>query len=149
MTTELSRYNPFDELRQMQRFMDRVWGNPRIAREDVDLGAWEDTLAVDVFDHNNELVVKAAMPGIDPKDVHVDVADGVLYIRGETKSETNVDEKDWHRREVRYGKCSRSFRLPANLDVANATAKVENGMLRVAFPKTEAAKAKSIAVKVT
>jgi HSP20 family protein len=147
MPTDLTRFNPFDDMRHMQRWMDRWWG-PRISREDVELTTFDDALAVDVFEKDGNLVVKAALPGVDPKDIDVNVTDGVLYIKAETKSETDVKEGDWHRQEFRYGKYARSFRMPPDIDTTRAVAKYENGMLRLTFPRTEAAKPRSIHVDV-
>lgn len=150
MTAEITRFNPLDEVRNLQRQMDRFWfGTPRIAREDVELNNLEEALAVDVYEKDGNVVIKAALPGVDKKDIDVNVTDGVLYIRAETRAESEVKEEDWYRRESRYGKVARSFRLPTDIDTAKATAKYENGILRLSFPMTAAAKAKSIHVDVT
>lgn len=150
MSSEITRWNPADELRQMQRFMDRFWYTaPRLARDDFELTALDAALAVDIFEKDGNVVVKAALPGVKPNEIDVNVSDGVLHIRAESKAEEDVHEGDYHRKEYRYGKYSRSFRLPDNLDTTKASAKYENGMLRLTFPKTEAAKPKSIQVNVT
>jgi HSP20 family protein len=150
MAQELMRWNPMQEIRDMQRQMDRFfYGWPRVAREDVELTAMDEALAVDIFEKGNNIVVKTALPGVDPKDIVVNITDGVLLIQAETKAEENVDEGNYHRREYRYGKTSRSFRLPENVDTQKVTSAYHNGMLRLTFPKTDAAKAKSIRVPVT
>lgn len=150
MLTDIVRFNPTDDLRQMQRFMDRFWGNyPRTAREDVELTTFEEAaLPVDVFEANGNLVVKAALPGVEAKDIDINVTDGVLSIRAETRTEKDVTEGNWHRQEYRYGKYARSFRMPPDVDASKAMAKFENGMLRLTFPKSEPTKDKSIHVKV-
>lgn len=147
MPTDITRFDPFGDLRNMERWMDRFWG-PRYPREDVAFTAYEDALPVDVYEHDGNLVLKAAMPGVNPKDIEVNVNDGVLYIKAESKAEEEVKEGDWYRREFRYGKTTRSFRMPPDVDTTKATAKYENGMLRLTFPKATEAGPKSISVKV-
>ncbi len=150
MANEMLRWNPLTDLRDMQRQMDRFfYGWPRVAREEVELATMDEALAVDIFEKDNTIVVKTALPGVDVKDIDVNITDGVLHIKAETRAEENVDERNYHRREYRYGKFSRSFRLPENLDLQKVTSKFENGMLRLTFPKTEAAKGKSFRVNVT
>lgn len=150
MAFEIARFNPMDEFRNLERQMDRFMaGFPRIRREDVDLGNVDEVLAVDVYEKDGNLVVKAAVPGIDKKDIDVNVTDGILYIRAESKAESEVKEENWYRRESRYGKFSRSFRLPPNVDATKVKANYEDGMLRLSFPLMAEAKAKSIHVNVT
>lgn len=133
----------------MQRLMDRFWlAGPRLGFSDAELTSEGAMPAVDIFEKDGNVVVKAALPGVKPEEIDVNVSDGVLYIRAETKAEEDVHEKDYHRKEYRYGKYARSFRLPDNLDASKASAKYENGMLRLTFPKTEAAKPKPIKVSV-
>lgn len=149
MATEMSRFNPFDELRNMQRQMDRFgFGLPRVAREDIELTNLDEALSVDVYEKDGNLVVKAALPGVDKKDIDVNVADGILYIRAESKAETEVKEENYYRRESRYGKFSRSFRLPPEIDTTKATAKYEDGMLRLTFPMMAESKSTSLHVNV-
>lgn len=149
MGNEIARWNPAEELRQMQRLMDRFWlAEPRLGFSDAELTSEGALPAVDIFEKDGNVVVKAALPGVKPEEIDVNVSDGVLYIRAETKAEEDVHEKDYHRKEYRYGKYARSFRLPDNLDASKATAKYENGMLRLIFPKTEATKPKPIKVSV-
>lgn len=146
----MMRWHPLNDLRDMQRQMDRFfYGWPRVAREDVELASMDEPLPVDIFEKDNCVVVKAALPGVDKKDIDVNITDGVLHIKAETRAEEDIDEKNYHRREYRYGKYTRSFRLPENVDVQKVTSRFENGILRLLFPKTDAAKGKSIHVSVT
>lgn len=145
---ELIQWKPGNELRQVQRLMDRLFW-PSIAREDVDLPSFDEALAVDIFEKDGNVVVKAALPGVSKDDINVNVTDGILSIRAETEAEENVDEKNYHRKEYRYGKYYRSFRLPNNLDTSKVAATYKDGMLRLTFPRTETAKANTISVKVT
>jgi HSP20 family protein len=145
-----SRFDPFDDLRNMRRVLDRFMGGtfPLVAREDVEFGGLEEPLPVDVFERGNEVIVKAALPGVDPKDVDIRVTDGILHIRAETKDEQDVQTENYHRHEYRYGRFARSFRLPPNLDTTKAEAKYDNGMLRLSFPKTEESRERSMRIEV-
>lgn len=147
MANDLLRWDPMDELRQMRRFMDRVVPGV-VRREEVEFGGLDEALPVDIFEKDNQIIVKTALPGVDPKDIQVDVTDGVLHIRAETKAEKDVNDVDYHRREYRYGRFSRAFRLPPNVDASKAVAKFEHGMLRLSFPKTQPQQGKTLKLEV-
>ena len=136
----------------MNKLMDRAmhgWPQwPRVLREDVELSAIDKTLPVDIFEQDNAIVVKAALPGVDPKDINVQINDGVLQISAETRSEETVDENDYHRREYSYGKWSRSFRLPNDVAGDKAKASFDNGMLRLTIPHTGESKPRSLKIEV-
>jgi HSP20 family protein len=144
-----NRFDPFDDLRNLRRMMERMMGGGLpLQQGDVEFGGLDEPLPVDVFEKDNQIIVKAALPGVDPKDVDIRVTDGILHIRAETRDEKDVNDEHYHRHEYRYGRFSRSFRLPPNLDHSKAEAHYENGMLRLAFPKTEEAKQRSIQIEV-
>jgi HSP20 family protein len=147
MANDLLRWDPMDELRQMRRWMDRLAPAP-VRREEIEFGGLDEALPVDIYEKDDQIVVKTALPGVDPKDIQVDVTDGVLHIRAETKAEQDVNDADYHRREYRYGRFSRAFRLPPNVDTKAAKARFEHGMLRLAFPKVQKEQAQSIKLEV-
>ena len=150
MRRDPARFDLFEDFRSMRRLMDRFMGGGMpMAYSGDDLGGLEEPLPVDVFEKGDEVIVKAALPGVNPDDVDIRVADGILHIRAESRDEQDVDEGDFHRREYRYGRFSRSFRLPPNLDTTKAEAQYDNGMLRLRFPKTEAAGERSIKIEVS
>jgi HSP20 family protein len=92
-------------------------------------------IKVEEFVQDGTLVVKAELPGIDPqKDVEVTVEGGLLNIRAERREEQETTEKDFHRRELRYGSFARSIALPDGVDEAAVTAKYVNGVLEVRAP---------------
>lgn len=147
MTTSVSRWDPFQELANMRGMFDRMLdGNfPRIARsggDDFTAGG----LGLDVYETNDEYVVKAAVPGVEPKDVEIEVEDDVLTIRGESRHSEEVTEDQFLRRELRWGRFERSLRLPPTVDAENAHAAFENGMLRLSLPKRPEAKSKTIKI---
>jgi HSP20 family protein len=101
------------------------------------------TPKIDVTESNGGLEVTAELPGVDEKDVDITLADGVLTIRGEKKSERDEEdkEKNWHIVERNYGSFARSIRLPFDPDMNKVEARFDKGVLRVRLPKSaEAAK---------
>ncbi len=140
----LTRWDPFSEFRTLRRAMDRPFFDfygPTIWRRDTL------TFPVDVSETDEQVVVKAALPGIQPEDVDISVNDGVLTIKGETKSEESSDGENYHRREIRYGAFFRSVPLPASVNDDKAEAGFKDGVLTVALPKAEEAKPKQIKIK--
>ncbi len=101
---------------------------------------------VDIRETSDALVVHAELPGIDKKDVHLDIRDGTLTISGERKHEKEVTEESVHRLERAYGRFSRSFTLPRDIDVDKVNATMKNGVLEVRLAKVESAKPKAITI---
>jgi HSP20 family protein len=104
--------------------------------------------AVDIYETENELVVKADLPDVDEKDLDVRVEDNTLTIRGERKFEKSVTEDNFLRVERAYGAFSRSFSLPHTVNAEAIQAGYKNGVLNVHIPKREEAKPKQIKVNV-
>ncbi len=140
----LVRWDPF-AVRGVHRHMDRLFGDffgPRVMTwEPAELG-----FALDVYETDDVLVLKGALPGVRPEEVDISVTDGVLTIKGETKSEEETKDGNYHRRELRYGAFSRSVALPTRVDHDKAEAKFENGILTISLPKAEEVKPKSIKI---
>lgn len=104
--------------------------------------------AVDMIDKENEVVVKATLPGMKSKDIEVTTVGNTLSIKGEIKEEKEEGEEgEYIYRERRYGSFCRSFTLPEEIDVDQAEAEFEDGILTLKLPKTETAKRKSITIK--
>ncbi|RLE06076.1 MAG: Hsp20/alpha crystallin family protein [Candidatus Aminicenantes bacterium] len=106
------------------------------------------TPAVDVWQDENNVYAQCPLPGVDPKDVKVSVENDVLTIEGKSERKTEVDEKNYYRREVRYGAFHRAVALPAAVNGDKAKAEFENGVLKVTVPKEERVKPKTIKVQV-
>ncbi len=96
-----------------------------------------------------DLVVKAELPGIDPKDIDISLNEGVLTIKGEKKQEKEEKEEGYHLIERSYGSFTRSIRLPREIQNEKISASYKNGVLRITLPKTEEAKKKEVKIKVT
>jgi HSP20 family protein len=103
--------------------------------------------ALDVYHTPNEVVVKAALPGLKPEDVSIDITGETLTIKGETKAEQEIKKEDYLYQERRYGAFSRSLVLPSGLKPDKAKAKMEDGFLTLTIPKAEEVKPKAIKVK--
>jgi HSP20 family protein len=114
--------------------------------EESNLTAWAP--AVDINENEHELVVKADLPGIDPKALDIRVENNVLSIRGERKFEKKVNEDNYLRVERTYGSFSRSFALANTVNPEGIQAEYQNGVLTLNLPKREEAKPKQIKVQV-
>jgi HSP20 family protein len=104
-------------------------------------------LAIDMFETKDEVVVKAALPGVKPEEVEVTITGNTLTISGESKEENEVKEKDYLRQERRYGSFTRTVSLPDGLKADKADASFQNGVLTLKIPKSEEVKPKTIQVK--
>jgi HSP20 family protein len=146
------RWEPFRDLQAVQDRLNRVFdeafrGVPRGGDDDWALGGqWAPS--VDIFENDGNLVLKAELPGIEPKDVDVRVENNVLTLRGERKFESEVKREKYHRVERAYGTFSRSFTLPNVVDTEKIKADYKDGVLQVTLPQREEAKPKQIQVSV-
>ena len=104
--------------------------------------------AVDIEETDKEVIVKAELPGLDPKDVDISVADNILTIKGEKQEERKEEKRHVHLTERRYGSFARSFLLPAEVKTEKVEANYGKGVLEIRLPKAEHAKAKKITVNV-
>jgi HSP20 family protein len=104
---------------------------------------------VDIYENENDIVLKAELPGIDPKDVEVKVEDNTLYLKGERKFEKEVKDENYHRIERSYGSFARSFSLPNSINAEKVKAEFKDGLLTLTLPKREEAKPKTIKIDVS
>ncbi len=143
------RWEPFRDLLTSQDRFNRLFNQTLgqvFGEEDGKLGTWSP--AVDIFENDQNVVLKAELPGIDPKDVDVQVENNTLYLKGQRKFENEVKEKDYHRIERSYGTFMRSFSLPITINAEKVTADYKNGVLTLTLPKKEEAKPKTIKISV-
>jgi HSP20 family protein len=110
-------------------------------------GAWSP--AVDIYEKDGNIVLKAELPGIEAKDVDVRVENNVLTLQGERRFEQEVQKESYQRVERSYGTFSRSFTLPTVIDTDQIKAEFKDGLLRMTLPKKEEAKPKQISIDVT
>ena len=119
-----------------------------IRRFDIGPAVTYRSLPLDVVEEDDDILVHASVPGVRPEDIQVSVADGVLTIEGETRTEHEDNDGSYLVRERRSGKYRRALRLPDTLDADKAESHYESGVLTVKFPKVEAKKARKLEVKV-
>jgi HSP20 family protein len=143
----LTRFEPFSVAGTLQDQINRVF-NDVLGRsgEESNLTTWAP--AVDIFEIEHELVVKADLPDIDPKDLDIRVENNILTIRGERKFEKKVDQDNYLRVERAYGSFARSFTLANTVNSEAIKADYQNGVLTLSIPKREEAKPKQIKVNV-
>jgi HSP20 family protein len=126
----LLNVNPIHEFRAMEEVMERLFQTP-MAPNRTGLPM----LAVDIVERGNNLVIRAAVPGVQPNELDVTVDNGVLTIRGETKHESASEDEKVYRREISTGAFTRSVRLPENVDVNAIQAEFRLGMVEITIPR--------------
>ena len=141
---------------EMERAFDRFFG-----RNWPSLKRWSDFPAVDdlfeveglripsldVVDRENEVLVRAEIPGIEKKDISVSLSDNLLTIKGESRKEEKEEKGDYHRHEISCSSYARSVTVPANVDASKTVANLKDGILEVTLPKIESSKRKTITVQ--
>lgn len=147
-TREFSAFDPFRNIEErMRRFFGEGFDPfKKLAEENWSLATWSPTC--DIYENDNEIVVKAELPEVKKEDVNVSIDNNILTIRGERKFSEETKKENYHRLERSYGEFFRSFTLPAFVDAGKVNAEFKDGMLRVTMPKREEAKPKQIEVKV-
>ena len=144
--------DPFrDFQRQMNRLFDEFFGEAPLAERDRG-PAWAPATfmpRVDVSETDTEVKVSAELPGMDEKDISVELQDDVLVLRGEKKSEQEEQGKNWFRREQSYGSFHRAVELPAGVDASKAKAQFKKGVLTFTAPKRpeEQARRKTVPIQ--
>lgn len=148
MSTKMTHWDPFRGVNTLQEQLNRLF-------DDSFRGRWNESAlttwapAVDIFETENELVVKADLPDIAEKDLDVRVENNMLTIQGERKFEETVDKDNYLRVERAYGSFTRSFALPNTVDADKIRAEYKNGVLTVQLPKRAEAKPKQVKVQVS
>ena len=143
----ITRWDPFRNFTAFQDQFNRVFESTLKANQDNStLTTWAP--AVDIYETENELVLKADLPDVEEKDIDVRVENNMLTIRGERKFEQNVKEDNYLRVERTYGTFSRSFSLPNTVNTEAIQATYKNGVLSVQLPKRAESKPKQVKVNV-
>ena len=126
------------------RLGDRFSGPREHERSFWDNGAWSPALESRV--DNGNLIVKADLPGVDPKEVSISVIGNQLRIEGERKHEEKHEEKDYFYQELEYGKFVRTLPLPAEVDADQIKARYKKGVLEITMPAPKELSAKKISI---
>ena len=142
--------SPFEEMdRMFDQFFRRGWMRPwrfewpsfpELALPEMKMPK------VDVLDRENEVVIKAEVPGVEKKDLDISVGEDTVTIKGSTTHEEKEEKGDYYRREISRGAFLRTVALPATVDGSKAKASFKDGMLELVLPKTEKAKRHSVKV---
>jgi len=103
--------------------------------------------AIDMYEDKESVIVEAQLAGIDPDKVNVSIENDVMIIKGESEKKSEVEEKNYYRKEIRRGSFYRSLQLPAHVDGANAKAVAEDGVLKISIPKSLEVKPKNIKIE--
>ncbi|MFQ5687569.1 MAG: Hsp20/alpha crystallin family protein [Candidatus Scalindua sp.] len=143
MKRELTRRNTlplFDAFHDdMNRMLENFW--------DKNFSGMGWSPDVDIAETDKDIIIKAEIPGVDPKDIDISIMDNTLTIKGEKKEEKEDKGKSYHRVERSYGSFTRRIPLPAHVKTDEVEAKDHHGILEITLPKMEKAKAKKITVK--
>jgi HSP20 family protein len=145
---ELIRWNPMREMfnfrHQINHFFDDAFGP--IDKDDAKLSLWDWHPVVDIYDNDENIVIKAELPGIEKKDISIDVKDGLLTLKGERSHDNEIKNDKYYRRERSFGRFERTFHLPVDVDPEKISADYKDGILKIDIPKPEEQKPKQITV---
>jgi HSP20 family protein len=144
----ITRWDPFRDLGILQERMNRVF-------EDAAVRGWKNeepsattswSPAVDIYETDSEIMVQAELPGVDRKDIALQLENNVLTLKGDRRFEKETNQENYHRIERSYGGFSRAFTIPTIVDEDKIRADYRDGILKIALPKKEQVKAKQIKI---
>jgi len=144
--SNLTRWEPIREMMTLREAMDRLFDDAFTRPINLRDGGWS-APAMDMYQTDNEVVVKAALPGFKAEEVQINITGDVLTLKGEVQHEEEKKDKAWHIREQRWGSFERSVALPTDVVADKAQADFDNGILTITLPKAEEVKPKTITVK--
>ncbi len=139
---------PFKGIADLKKEMDRIFDSFFGERLPFVKEEFEFAPSVDVSETENEIIVKATVPGVDKKDLNITLTEGSITIKGEVKKEKEEKKKNYYRQEISYGSFSRTIPLPVEVKTEDAKASLKDGVLEVVLPKSEKAKTKEIKINV-
>ena len=144
----ITRWQPFNELMGLRQAVDRLFEDSFVSPSRI-LGTFEAGVAmpIDMYHTADDVIVKATLPGVKPEEIDITINGDTLAIRGETKTEEEVNREDYFYQEHRYGAFNRSVNLPGGLSLDKVEATFDNGILTLTIPKVEKVKHKQIKVK--
>lgn len=145
--SNLIRWNPLVDMFALRSEIDRMFDETFLGAPGrwMQSNAWD--LSIDLAESNDEYLVKASLPGINPDDLEISYSNNILTIQGEVQEEKESEKSRYHLRERRYGSFSRSISLPSTVNADKIDASYEAGVLTLHLPKVEEAKPHRIQVK--
>ncbi|MBI5234022.1 MAG: Hsp20/alpha crystallin family protein [Deltaproteobacteria bacterium] len=149
------KWGPLKELEDMRRDMDRLFDEffvPASRRRRSWSGASEAGVIVpdiEMYDRNDEIVVRAEVPGLKKEDIDLTISEDSLVLKGVIKKDEDVKDEAYYAREISYGGISRTISLPSAVQSEKAKASFTDGILEIVLPKKEAARPKEIKIEVS
>jgi HSP20 family protein len=144
--TKMTRWEPFREMRRMHDMLDQLMDRSLIDYTD-DMEGSSSYMPIDVYQTDENIIVKASAPGIKPDDLDISITGDTLTIQGESTQETEDKSAQYYLRERRASRFSRTITLPTMVKAEEAEAEFEHGVLTLTLPKVEEVKPKTITVK--
>jgi HSP20 family protein len=145
----ITLWRPMNDLLSLSDSLDRFFEEGFVSPRSLWLASpLRESLAIDMYRDDGNLVIKAEVPGVEPEELEITIKDNVLNIAGETKAEEEVKRENYIRRERRYGSFRRSVLLPAEAEGDKAEATFEDGLLAVSIPLAEEPQPESVKVEV-
>jgi HSP20 family protein len=144
----LVKWEPFRSPESIHEGINRLFDDSLLRKYydgDVFQGSWAP--AIDMYETEESVVIKAELPGVSKKDIDIEVKENVLTLKGERTKDEEIKEENYHRVERYHGTFQRRFTLPAHVDSEKVKAKFTDGLLEITLPKVEAAKPKKIEVE--
>ena len=146
--SNLIRWEPMSEMVTLRDAMDRLFSEAFTRPWGLADGTRGSGMpAVDMYQTDDDVIIKAVVPGMKSEDVQISVTGDTLSIKGELKEENDSREKAYHIREQRWGSFERTITLPTLVKSDKAQAEFENGVLTITLPKAEDVKPKTITIK--
>jgi len=146
----ITRWDPLKDMLGLQERMNRLFEESlvrsRAGDEDLAQGAWAP--AVDIYEDEERIVLRADLPGVAPEQLNVRVENNTLTLSGERRFEKDVKRESYHRVERQYGAFTRSFALPGTVDADRIQAEHHDGVLELTLPKREESRPKQIKIDV-
>ncbi|MHB8192941.1 MAG: Hsp20/alpha crystallin family protein [Bellilinea sp.] len=143
--SNLTRWEPVREMMTLREAMDRLFDDA--FTRPLSLNGAAALPSLDVYETDDEVVVKASLPGLKAEEVQISVTGDSLTLRGEFKQEEEKTGATYHVRERRSGSFERTLGLPVSVQTDKAKADFENGILSIVLPKAEAVKPRTINIK--
>lgn len=141
----LIRWDPLREMSEVRSLMDSAFDD-FFNRSPVGYNGMG-SVEVNLMQTDDDLIVKASIPGVKPEDINISVSGDTLTLRGEIKEDEEYKDANYHIKEIRQGSFARTMTLPVKVNADKANAEFENGVLRLTMPKAEEVKPKTITVK--
>ena len=143
--SNLIRWEPMREMMTLREAMDRLFDDA--FTRPISMSGFSGTPAIDLYQNEEEVVVKASLPGLKAEDVHISVTNGVLTLSGEYRQDEETKDNTYIIREHRQGSFERSLTLPVDVETDKARADFKDGILIITLPKAEAVKPRTINIK--